>query len=92
MIDTTQDVFQRRDSEHGGSPTKLGFLKVDVDNLGFIFSHGLEGLDSISRYTMLSFMFDAFFSMEVNKLAALHNIYIVFSGGNSSKNCIDISA
>ncbi|MEX2715987.1 MAG: type III-A CRISPR-associated protein Cas10/Csm1, partial [Candidatus Sigynarchaeota archaeon] len=54
LIDAEPDVMMRKDPEHGGMPTKLAVLKLDVDNLSMVFSHGLEGLDSISRYTMLS--------------------------------------
>ncbi|NLM14041.1 MAG: type III-A CRISPR-associated protein Cas10/Csm1 [Epulopiscium sp.] len=42
---------------------KLGILKMDVDNLGYLFSSGIEKENrSISRVTNLSRMIDMFFS------------------------------
>ena len=69
----------------------LGYLKADVDNLGFIFSKGLvteagEGKDrsSISRLTTLSRSLEYFFSGFVYDFLEdkYPNTYTVFSGGD----------
>lgn len=52
---------------------KLAVLKMDVDNLGLIFSKGFkhlgEGSTSISRISSLSFYLDLFFSGRINQIA-----------------------
>lgn len=69
----------------------LGVLKMDVDNLGAIFSIGLKGMQSenddigkmsVSRYANLSREFEHYFSGSVNKIAEEKNIYLVYSGGD----------
>ena len=45
----------------------LGILKADVDNLGYIFSTGIEDM-SISRLSTLSNYIDIFFSGWLNKI------------------------
>lgn len=85
IVDKEKDIKLRKSPEEGGKPTKLSLLKADVDNLGLIFSLGFENekiTKSISRLTFLSFLFDYFFSLIINKLAEKHNIYILFSGGD----------
>ena len=62
---------------------KLAIFKADVDNLGWIFSKGIrKKLRSISRISMLSFLFDLFFSHYINELAERHECYVIFSGGD----------
>ncbi|MDY6822379.1 MAG: type III-A CRISPR-associated protein Cas10/Csm1 [Thermodesulfobacteriota bacterium] len=63
----------------------LGFLKADVDNLGFIFSLGLGDRLSVSRLANLSRMLDLFFSgylVELIKNERFQDIYVVFAGGD----------
>ncbi|MGD0277355.1 MAG: type III-A CRISPR-associated protein Cas10/Csm1 [Syntrophales bacterium] len=62
----------------------LGFLKADVDNLGFIFGLGLRARLSLARFSFLSRMVNLFFS---DYLVALlekdyPDVYIVFAGGD----------
>ena len=56
---------------------KIGVLKMDVDNLGLIFSQGFrhlgEGATSISRVSSLSFYLDLFFSGIINKITSKFN-------------------
>ena len=60
---------------------KLGVLKMDVDDLGLIFSTGFthlkenEGGMSISRLSTLSSQLDFFFSGLVNKFASKFKVY-----------------
>jgi len=84
LVDYSNLNAEKRKSEKdGGKPSKLGILKADVDNLGLLFSYGFERkLRTISRITMLSFLFDLFFSIYVNRIAKGKNIYVVFSGGD----------
>ena len=61
----------------------LGFLKMDVDNLGETVIFGLKPNDSISRVSTMSRMFDIFFSGWVENLAKRNDmIYTIFSGGD----------
>lgn len=61
----------------------LGVLRMDVDNLGFIFKQGLRDKSySISRLASLSRQMDMFFTRDVNNIAKKHNIYITYSGGD----------
>lgn len=62
---------------------KLGVLKMDVDNLGRIFSNGFDKLTednpelesgaSISRISSLSFYLDLFFSGRINQIVSEFN-------------------
>jgi len=64
---------------------KLGVLKMDVDNLGLLFSKGLpNNLRSISRVASLSRALRWFFEAYMNNLLKDFNndIYPVFSGGD----------
>jgi len=66
----------------------LGYLKVDVDNLGFIFSRGLVGGSgdraSISRVATLSRTLEVFFAghLEVLLRTEYPDVYLVYSGGD----------
>ena len=61
----------------------LGILRMDVDNLGFIFKKGLSGETySISRLASLSRQMDMFFTHDVDIIAREHKIYITYSGGD----------
>lgn len=61
--------------------SKLGVLKMDVDNLGRIFSQGFNNLGedkqgaSISRISSLSFYMDLFFSGEINQIVDKFKVY-----------------
>lgn len=66
---------------------KLGVLKMDVDNLGKLFSDGLPNdLRSISRIASLSRSIKWFFEGYMNTLLSLpefkDKLYVVFSGGD----------
>lgn len=58
---------------------KLGVLKMDVDNLGLIFSEGLKSSYDenlgISRVSSLSSQLDMFFSGFVNNIASEFKVY-----------------
>ncbi len=64
----------------------LGIIKADVDNLGLIFSKGLRGKVSVSRYATLSRMMNVFFGGFINRMleetSEFRNIYTVYSGGD----------
>ena len=61
---------------------KLGVLKMDVDNLGKIFSNGFNHLNednnfsSISRVSSLSFYLDFFFSGLINEIVDEFKVFI----------------
>lgn len=61
---------------------KLGVLKMDVDNLGLIFSTGFNHLktdentgNSITRISTLSSQLDMFFSGFINTLSSQYKVY-----------------
>lgn len=65
----------------------LAVLRMDVDNLGTIFSEGLtrdegENLKTLSRVVSLSREFNQFFLGYINKLADRWDVYITYSGGD----------
>jgi CRISPR-associated protein Csm1 len=62
----------------------LGAFKADVDNLGIIFSIGLQDRLSISRFASLSRMLNHFFSDDlVNWIKKdFPDLYVVFAGGD----------
>jgi len=62
----------------------LGAFKADVDNLGIIFSIGLQDRLSISRFASLSRMLNHFFSDDLVRWIRQDypDLYIVFAGGD----------
>lgn len=66
----------------------LGFLRMDVDNLGAIFKYGLKEENEIekkytpSRIASLSRELNNFFTGFINDIAKKHNIYLAYSGGD----------
>ncbi len=62
----------------------LGFVKADVDNLGLIFSLGLEKRLSIARFSSLARMLNFFFSdFLVERIRQDYpDIYVIFAGGD----------
>lgn len=68
---------------------RLGVLRMDVDNLGKLFSEGLRGKASLSRIATLSFNISLFFEGWVEKMALDFNqrqssdrLYSIYSGGD----------
>ncbi|MCG1013083.1 type III-A CRISPR-associated protein Cas10/Csm1 [Tepidanaerobacter sp. GT38] len=67
---------------------KIALLKLDVDNLGNIFSKGLGKSSTVSRVTSLSRMLALYFEGYINHL--IHEkgwqdfLYVVFSGGDDT--------
>ncbi len=61
----------------------LAYIKLDVDNMGSIFSNGIKNL-SVSRYVTVSRMFNIFFNLVIKDLLQKEfpTIYTVFSGGD----------
>ncbi|MEJ5362118.1 MAG: type III-A CRISPR-associated protein Cas10/Csm1 [Spirochaetota bacterium] len=69
--------------KRGTGSAFLSYIKLDVDNMGSIFSQGIQDL-SISRYVTLSRMFNVFFNLVIKDVLQKQypNIYTVFSGGD----------
>lgn len=65
---------------------RLGVLRMDVDNLGQIFQHGIHpDQATLSRYTALSRSFDYFFSGYLNTIwreVSPEQSFIIYSGGD----------
>lgn len=70
-------LFFNHLAEISKGSNKLGILKMDVDNLGLIFSSGFKDSEnvSISRISSLSFYLDLFFSGYINKIASRFKVY-----------------
>ncbi len=67
--------------------SRLGILRMDVDNLGSIFQSGISKERSIlTRYAALSRSFDYFFSGYINNIVLrdenIDKSFIVYSGGD----------
>jgi CRISPR-associated protein Csm1 len=66
----------------------LGIMRLDVDNLGAIFSFGLKELNdkekkyTPSRVANLSRELNWFFTGYINQIANKYSIYIAYSGGD----------
>lgn len=66
----------------------LGIMRLDVDNLGAVFSFGLKEINddekkyTPSRVANLSRELNWFFTGYINELANKFNIYIAYSGGD----------
>ncbi len=65
---------------------RIGILKADVDNLGLIFSEGLQNKVTPSRFLTMSRMMDLFFSGWIYRILKeapeYKEIYTVYSGGD----------
>lgn len=75
--------FNDMASEASGA-SYIGVLRMDVDNLGLLFTAGL-GDGKISRLASLSTQIDYFFSSRLNTLcetAGEGKVYITYSGGD----------
>lgn len=85
---TIKEFDKLADAAEGGK--FLGVLRMDVDNLGLIFSKGLpEGERSISKIANLSRMMEWFFTGYINTLVACKtpkgadpNLYTTYAGGD----------
>lgn len=66
--------------------SRLGILRMDVDNLGSIFQSGIDSQRAtLSRYSALSRSFDFFFSGYLNtiqKEIGTDKSFIIYSGGD----------
>lgn len=61
----------------------LGVLRMDVDNLGYLFAAGLPKSErSISKIANISRMFDFFFIGYLNTLVADRPLYTTYAGGD----------
>ncbi len=62
-------TFEELAEYSAGQKTKLGVLRMDVDNLGKLFMHGIpEEKRNLSRYATLSSQLDWFFSGYLNTI------------------------
>lgn len=67
---------------------RLGILRMDVDNLGFLFKHGFStGKRTFSRYSTLSRSLDYFFKGYLNQIREEDSdfreyTFILYSGGD----------
>jgi len=82
-VATFEEIAQRARGD-----AALAYLKMDVDNLGFIFSQGLNGQaadrSSISRVAALSRTLELFFAGHLQTILEneFPDVYLVYSGGD----------
>src|SRR5690606_3646260 len=80
----TFDEFCQKESEEAFH--RLGVLRMDVDDLGYIFQNGIPPeRATLSRYAALSRSFDYFFSGYLNTIQqaiAPNTSFIIYSGGD----------
>ncbi len=79
-------TFDELQDKAVGGFKRLGVLRMDVDNLGEVFKHGLAGADSLARLSTLSLQMSLFFEGWVKQICestAYQNlIYAVYAGGD----------
>ncbi|MDW8211057.1 MAG: type III-A CRISPR-associated protein Cas10/Csm1 [Cytophagales bacterium] len=66
---------------------RLGVLRMDVDNLGMIFSEGFKGQETLARFASLSRQMDLFFKGYLNTIRNSDekfrdNLLILYAGGD----------
>ncbi len=80
--------FEELAEMHSKNYPLLGIMRMDVDNLGAVFSFGLKEINedekkyTPSRVANLSRELNWFFTAYINELANKFNIYIAYSGGD----------
>ncbi|MBD3214983.1 MAG: type III-A CRISPR-associated protein Cas10/Csm1 [Candidatus Lokiarchaeota archaeon] len=83
MILDNDDLADKAEQRTGFN--KLGILKMDIDSLGRIITHGLGKQNSLSRVSTLSTSLSLFFKGYVSELVKSSfkdEIYLIFSGGD----------
>jgi CRISPR-associated protein Csm1 len=79
-------TFDELQKKVEGGFERLGVLRMDVDNLGDIFSKGLGLSFSLSRMATLSFQVSLFFEGWLKRIVEKRNwknlVYTVYSGGD----------
>jgi CRISPR-associated protein Csm1 len=71
---------------------RVGYLRMDVDNLGRIFSEGLDDEYNLPRLASLSRQLSYFFTVYLNKLAEAQeqqgkNLVFIYAGGDDLFIC-----
>lgn len=71
---------------------RVGYLRMDVDNLGRIFSEGLGSSYNLPRLASLSRQLSSFFTVYLNKLAEAQeqqekNLVFIYAGGDDLFIC-----
>ncbi len=63
---------------------RLGALRLDVDDLGCIFSYGFGKNTSLGQIINLSRELHYFFTTYLDQIAQDHDIYVIYSGGDDA--------
>ena len=83
LAQNSLNKVETKDGKIEEGDKKIGYLKLDVDNLGLIFIGGFKKNKSIARVTTLSRMMGLYFKGYINQLLN-ENLYVVFSGGDDT--------
>ncbi len=73
--------FDELAEEREDAYPRISVMRLDVDDLGYLFSSGLENM-TVSRFSTFSRFMNYFFLWYVNDIAEEHRIYITYSGGD----------
>jgi CRISPR-associated protein Csm1 len=76
-------TFEEIVEEDNDQNKLLAALRLDVDDLGFIFSRGIEGA-RLGEILCLSRELQYFFSAHFDRLAEKHQLYLIYSGGDDA--------
>lgn len=78
-------IPQIESRQKGEGFTRLGSLLLDVDDLGLVFSHGINGAN-LPRIITLSRELNYFFTAHFNQRAQepKHRVYVIYSGGDDA--------
>jgi CRISPR-associated protein Csm1 len=85
-IEDRPKTFEEIAQGHGpkSDPLQLlATLRLDVDDLGFIFSKGMANA-TLSEIVTLSREMQYFFSTHFDHLAKKHHLYLIYSGGDDA--------
>jgi CRISPR-associated protein Csm1 len=73
-------------AEDASGVSRIGILRMDVDNLGLVFSRGLKENASLSRISTLSTMLSIFFDGWIDRICLdekwMNRVYLIYSGGD----------
>jgi CRISPR-associated protein Csm1 len=84
LFDDLAKLNSAKDYKPDLTHQQLGVLRLDVDDLGAVFGHGLGDNHSVERLLCLSREFELFFGGYFNQLARAHHMYVTYSGGDDA--------
>ncbi|MEM7657621.1 MAG: type III-A CRISPR-associated protein Cas10/Csm1 [Bacteroidota bacterium] len=81
-----KDTEQLSGGEAAGNFARLGILRMDVDNLGYLFQHGFQAVNTFTAYATFSAQLDWFFGGYLSWLRD----HVVSEQGDPYKDWINV--